>query len=96
MLVPPSPLEILESSKMKTIKYPKTITLNKKNNQIKNDEIKLFVNSRKFVVKMITNKIYVAIGSSDESMLQTLHNFYHAPYKNQINNTLYSQNKDWF
>ena len=54
------------------------------------------MNSENFFVKMITNKIYVAIGSSDESMLQTLPNFYPTPYKNQINNTVYSQNKDWF
>ena len=48
---------------------------------MKNNEIKLFVNFEKFVVKMITNKLYIAIGSSDESILQTLHNVYHTHYK---------------
>ena len=68
--------EILESRKMK-IKY---LTNNyKKNNQIKNWEIKLFVNSEKFVVKMWTNKLYIS--SSDESILQTPHNVYRTPYK---------------
>ena len=68
--------EILESRKMK-IKY--LTNNNKKNNQIKNWEIKLFVNSEKFVVKMWTNKLYIS--SSDESILQTPHNVYRTPYK---------------
>ena len=68
--------EILESRKMK-IKY--LTNNNKKNNQIKNWEIKLFVNSEKFVVKIRTNKLYIS--SSDESILQTPHNVYRTPYK---------------
>ena len=67
----PPPLEILESSIMK-IKYLKNNNTEQEKHQIKNDEIKLFVNSEKFVVKMIYNKLYITIGSSDESMLQTL------------------------
>ena len=40
--------------------------------------MKLFVNSKKFVVKMITNKLNT--GSSDESiLLQTPHFVYHTP-----------------
>ena len=67
--------EILESSKMK-IKY--LTNNNKKYNQINTYEIKLL--SYKFVVKTITNKLY--IGSSDESiLLQTQHIVYHTPYK---------------
>ena len=50
--------EILESRKMK-IKY--LTNNNKKNNQIKNWEIKLFVNSEKFVVKIWTVNFALAL-----------------------------------
>ena len=60
-----------------SIKYLKNNS--KKNNQIKNYEIK-FVNSEKFVVKMITNKLY--IGSSDKPRpFQTPHIIYHTSHK---------------
>ena len=50
--------EILESRKMK-IKY--LTNNNKKNNQIKNWEIKLFVNSEKIVVKIWTVNFALAL-----------------------------------